>query len=310
MDKLEYVLLRLLYGIFQLFPVSIVKALAHGITFIVRVILKYRYTVILENIMQAFPGLSESEQKRLMRASYRHFIYLWIELLITWRLDDSYFTENFESDDMAQITGIVGEGKPVILVGGHLGNFEWLGYFLSRHIPGLYAFMKRIHNPYINEFMISNRRRMGLSLITVDRSAFKKGLAMLKSGKSLALLADQDVGERGIFVTFLNRPAATATGTAIYHRQTGIPVFHCAAIRKSFGKFSIYVERIPDQSPGNDKAMDIFSLTQKHTALLEQLVKRHPEQYFWSHRRWKSRPENEELELYKQYSDRYRKMMV
>ncbi len=310
MEKMQYALLGFLYGMFRVLPVSFGGPVAHGIAFIVRVIIKYRYAVILDNIKHAFPGLSGSEQKRLIRAIYRHFIYLWVELLFSGRLDDKYFAENFKSDDMALITRIVGEGKPVILVGGHLGNFEWLGYFLSRHIPDLYTFMKRIHNPYINEFMIGNRRRMGLSLISVDGGAFKKGLAVLKAGKSLALLADQDVGERGIFVTFLNRPAATATGTAIYHRQTGIPVFHCAAIRKSFGKFYIHVERVPDQLPGNDKTMDIFSLTQKYTELLEELVKRYPEQYFWSHRRWKSKPGKEEMAVYRQNSDRYRNMMA
>ncbi len=305
MKKIEYALVRVLYGIFRIVPLAAGNLLSDGLAFIIRTIVRYRHDIVLENLKYAFPDLNTSEIKRMLPEIYRHFVYLWVELLQSWRLNDRYFDRNFEADGLDELIALVNEGKPVMLVGGHLGNFEWLGYYLRTFIPNLHAFMKRIHNPYINEFVVKNRNQMGIALIYTDDNAFKKGLALLKAGGSLAIVADQDVGERGIYVNFLNRPAATATGTAIYHLRTGIPMFYCTAIRRSFGKFCVFIERVKDQLPGNNKSIDLFVLTQRHTHILEKMVRLYPHQYLWTHRRWKNQPGLMDIESYQQNISEY-----
>jgi len=307
MEMIEYLLVRLLYNILHVMPVWAGKALAEMTAVIVGKGIRYRRDVVIDNLRHAFPEMTGSGLKRLLPAIYRHFTYLWFESLQGRRLGKDYFDQCFTAEGVEQITAKTGIGKPVILVSGHLANFEWLGAFMTQYVPDLHAFMKRIHNSRVDRFIKNIRQKSGLYLIYADNQALRKGLKYLKQGKSLAIVGDQDVGERGIYVELLNRPAATAKGTAVLHRMTGIPVYLCTAIRKNYGKFHVIIKQVPDQPASDDKDLDIFTFTQRLSYMLEKMIRRHPEQYFWTHRRWKNQPGPEEYDRFRHNLSAYHK---
>ncbi len=306
MEKLEYLLVRFLYLMFRFLPLQAAGLLAGSLTFMVKNIVRYRRRVIIDNLRHAFPELSEAGIRCMLPAVYRHFVCLWIESLQNRRVTFAYMEKYFTAEGLKELQTAAADGKPVLFYGGHIGNFEWLGIYLARHVQNFHAYMKRIHNPFINRFIEQNRKNSGISLIYTGDDALKKGLNCLKNGNSLALLADQDAGERGIYIDFMNRPAATAPGAAILHRLTKIPIFHCAAIRKKLGKFHVIIERIPELPQAGDNAVDIFNLTQYLAGRLENLVRQYPEQYFWTHRRWKNQPAADEMHTYTANVRRYR----
>jgi KDO2-lipid IV(A) lauroyltransferase len=123
---------------------------------------------------------------------------------------------------------------------------------------------------------------MGYNLLFTG-NAYKKGIEILRKKKILAVVTDQDASNHGIFVDFFNMPASTAKGTAILHLKTGAPIVVGIAVRRSWGKFDLYFERISAQN-------NIFSITQAHTKLLEKWIRKNPGQYLWTHKRWKTKP--------------------
>lgn len=308
MDMLEYLFIRLLYGIFRLMPMSFSRWTAEGLAFIAGRVIRYRRGVIIDNLLNAFPEKSREEIDRLIPGIYRHFMYLWVEMLQTWRLNSPRYMRNLADEGTKKLKKVIQSGKPVILATGHLGNFEWLGWYMAKFIPNLNAIMKPLHNPYLNNFIIKSRLKMGIKLIFTGENAFKEGLKALRENESLAIVGDQDAGERGIYVNFLNRPASTATGTALYHKRTGTSVFYCSFRRTGFGKFVISARELMVPIDSKAKKADIFSITQKYTELLEKDVRDYPEQYFWTHRRWKNQPAAEELKIYSENLAKYKKL--
>ncbi len=114
----------------------------------------------------------------------------------------------------------------------------------------------------------------------------------LSAGHVVALIADQNMRKRGVFVDFFGREAATAKGPALFALRTGAPVFVGVAVRKQGypSRYRVNIERVPvaEGSPGADAVRD---LTQRHVSRLEAQIRQVPSQYFWQHRRWKTRPE-------------------
>ena len=98
---------------------------------------------------------------------------------------------------------------------------------------------------------------------------------ILKENKVLAIAADQDAREKGIFVDFFGVPSSTAKGTAIFHIETGAPIVFAAFVRKKWGHFDLYFERLPDAEKGEDIDQNIFNVTQMHTRILEKWIKKY-----------------------------------
>ena len=106
----------------------------------------------------------------------------------------------------------------------------------------------------------------------------------LTDGKLLTLGSDQDARKRGVFVNFFGIPSSTPKGTALFHLKTGAPIV--------FGACFEYDEEyfLKFEPVSVDKKDDIISITQKYTTILEKRIRQHPEQYFWWHQRWKTKP--------------------
>jgi len=126
------------------------------------------------------------------------------------------------------------------------------------------------------------------------KEAPKKVLRALRSGGAVGIVGDQNVRRGGVFVDFFGKPAATARGTALFALRTGAPVFLGMATRlPGFPqRYRVTFEPV-EFVPTGDMERDVLSLTEAHTRHLENHVRRAPEQYFWQHRRWKTRPPDE-----------------
>ena len=214
---------------------------------------------------------------------YRNFAYFFVELLQSWRLNKEFFQKNFTIHNWEIMENAFKEDKGVILVTGHLANVEWGGAYVSCCLSPVKAIMKPIHNHYLNDLVIDIRKKMHYEVIFTG-IAYKAGLKALREKAILGVIADQDARKHGVFVDFFNKPASTAKGAAILHLKTGAPIIVGIAVRRSWGKFDIYCERISAED-------NILSITQAHTKLLEKWIRKNPGQYLWTHKRWKTKPD-------------------
>ena len=178
----------------------------------------------------------------------------------------------------------------MILVTGHLGNWEvGGGAFTSRGIS-LDAIAKGMANKAIGDAIAGVRERLGIGLIHMGEVAREVPRSLLR-GRVVAILADQHAHKGGILVSFFGREASTTRAPALFAIRTGAPIFLGIALRDPGWRqrYTVSLERIDFQSTGEVDA-DIRGLTAAHSAALERAVRLAPEQYFWQHRRWKSAP--------------------
>lgn len=230
------------------------------------------------------------EKTLLLKNIYRNFSYLWMEYLQANIKKSAEMMKSCRFHHIEHLDKALERGKGIILVTGHMGNFEWFAYVLSMMGYKIAGVAKRQSNPYINELIYNSRRQFGTEVI-YTKSAMKDGIKILQENKMLGLVADQDAKHRGIFVDFLGIPSSTAVGPAVFHLRSGAPMIFCAAIRRDYAQFDVYFE--PPLETVYDKATDenIRTITQRHVRALERWVRQYPEQWFWTHRRWKTRPE-------------------
>ena len=124
--------------------------------------------------------------------------------------------------------------------------------------------------------------------------AKRKVLRSLRDGHVVAFVGDQNAWRGGVFVDFFGRPASTARGAAFFALRTGCPLI-AAFMPQEEGfpqRYLLNIRRLPSE-PSGDMDDDVRRLTEAHTGLLEKEVRERPEQYFWQHRRWKTRPPHE-----------------
>ena len=250
-----------------------------------------RCRVVEDNLRLAFPDRDEAWIRETARATYAHFGREFMAML---RLAGSSREEVLARTEVEGIDALrraLDAGRGVVLVTGHLGNWEIGGASLAaRGIP-LDAVAQRQANPLFDQAINAARERLGMGLIERSRAP-RLALRALRAGRVVAFVADQDARRAGFFVPFFGRPASTHRGPAVLALRAGAPLFFASVYRGPDGRYygrteEVLVER---DGPADEVA---YRLTAAFTARLEAAIQRAPEQYFWFHRRWKTRPPEE-----------------
>ena len=243
-----------------------------------------------DNLRHAFPDLDVAERDRLVRRTYRHFAMLLVDIA---RLPRKIHRGNWRR--FAQLVGCepmfeaIESQRPTLIITGHFGNWELAGYGLGLLGYRTFAVARRLDNPYLDRLMRRFRELNGQKMLSKNGDALAIAEVLMRGG-ALATLADQDAGARGMFVDFFGRPASTHKGLAVMARRFDAKIFVVGVAKVGEPlRFRIAVEEVID--PRDFAGADANrAITQRFTSALEQLVRRHPDQYFWLHRRWKHQP--------------------
>ena len=246
-----------------------------------------RRAVVERQVRAAFPGLAESEVLRIARASYEHLGRTSIEAALISALSPDQVRAMFEGVEGADaLAAARAEGKGVLLVSGHLGNWELAGAFVAASGVPIEAVARGMENPLFDRYITRTRHDLGMTVIH-DADAVRRVPRAMREGKAVAMLVDQGaVGLASTWVPFFGRYAKTPRGPAVFALRLGAPVVFATALRQPNGKYVMYYERIPVQ-PTGDREADVDRIVMDYTATLERWIRRAPEQYFWHHRRWK-----------------------
>lgn len=256
-----------------------------------------RRGVVERQIAAAFPGLDDTDVRRIARASYEHLGRTSIEAALLARLGRDAVLDLFEGvDEWILVEEGLRRGRGLIFVTGHLGNWELGGaYIAARGIP-LDAIARRMSNPLFDRYLTETRSRIGM-VVVHDADAVRRTPRSLRDNRAVAFLSDQGVmGLASTFVPFFGRPAKTPRGPAVFALRLGVPVVFGTAVRQPSGKYRLVFESIPVEDTG-DRDRDVDAIVARYTATLERWVRRYPEQYFWHHRRWRRQPPDTPPEL-------------
>ena len=194
-------------------------------------------------------------------------------------------------EELAEIERVWKLGRGAVFVSGHFGNWELpLVAVRELGIP-VGAMAKDQSNGAVNEYVRAIRLRAGITPIS-SRRGLREAIGVLRDGGCFATLMDQDAGRKGIFVSFLGRPASTPVGTIAMAVRTGTPVVPGGMIDYGGGKYRLVFAPawIPPEAGDRDPDDIVREGVEYFTRVLEDLVRAHPENYFWAHRRWKTAP--------------------
>ncbi|HEX2780059.1 MAG TPA: lysophospholipid acyltransferase family protein [Gemmatimonadaceae bacterium] len=256
-----------------------------------------RRDVVVKQIAAAFPGLSRPEVEEIARASYAHLGRTTIETALLPGFSREQILALFEGvDNWSAVEKAIAGGKGVILVTGHLGNWELGGAYLAARGIGLDVVARGMANPLFDTYLTSTRERIGMSVVH-DSDAVRRTPRSLRAGRAVAFVSDQGVlGLASTFVPFFGMPAKTPRGPAVLALRLGVPVVFGCAIRQPSGRYVLSFEPVTVQDTGN-REEDVDAVVAEYTKTLERWVRRAPEQYFWHHRRWRRQPPGTPEEL-------------
>jgi len=179
----------------------------------------------------------------------------------------------------------------VILLTGHIGNWEILGLGHARRYGPISALVKRLHNAWIDRWIVASRERLGVHSL-VASGTVHEAVSLLKAGGTLAVLMDQNTMENeAVWVPFFGRTAATQAGVAMLAARSGATVIPAAGYRLRPGHFAIRYYP-PVAIPGKEYPLRyrVYHGTVAFAAAVETLIRARPEQWLWLHKRWKNRP--------------------
>jgi len=292
-DYAIYLVVRFVVAFIQALPERWAKGLGGCLAWLAYHVDKRHREVARENLRHAFPHLCADEVHcdRLVKSCYHHFCTMLIEMVLLprkFRLTNWHHRLRCQ-DNVAFMSAVTAE-RPVLLVTGHFGNWEISGYAIGAFGFPSYAIARTLDNPYLDRFLKKFRERTGQTILCKNGD-FDKITNVLAQGGILGTLADQDAGQRGLFVEFLNRPASTHKAVALMALEYRplMVVLGTPRVDRPWG-YEVCIETVIDPNEFADRADAIEALTIEYSKALERMIRRYPEQYFWLHRRWKHQP--------------------
>jgi Kdo2-lipid IVA lauroyltransferase/acyltransferase len=294
-DVLEYAALRVGLEVLRCVPLRSASALAGHVATLGYWPLRVRRGVVESQIAAAFPEWDEAAVHRVARGAYEHLGRTAAETALLPTLSHEKVRALFDGEgDWPVMARAHAEGRGVIVVTGHIGNWELAGsYIAARGLP-IVGVTRRMTNPLFDRYLTMTRERAGLGVIADDPA--RRVPRALRGGQVVALVADQGVkGMASTYVPFFGRLAKTPRGPGVFALRLNVPLVVGTAIRLPSGKYRALVEPVEVTDTG-DRERDVDAVVARYTAVLERWVRQYPEQYLWHHRRWKRRPE-EEAEL-------------
>lgn len=252
-----------------------------------------RTALSLEHIKKSFGhSMSETEAKRLNRKVIRHFGQMVFEVPHIMRLNSRNLSKYVVFEHEENLHQAFERGKGVFLLTGHFGNWELMSAALAARFSDMRGAVvaRPIDFEPLDKLVNGLRSRFGTEIIMKQRG-MRRVLGAVKENKGVGILLDQNVDwYEGVFVKFLGRWACTNKGLALLALRTGAPVIPIFPVRQKDGHYRIFIEPEVELIRTGDKTKDVEENTARFTRAIDRQVRAHPDQYFWFHRRWKTKP--------------------
>lgn len=290
---ISYSFLRVYIFIGGLVPIGVNIAISKCLLRMVYPLLRSRRRVAEENLRIAFPEKSKKEIDRLVYASFENLIITFTEIFNIANMSEKQIKEYVQFENGELLRSLYDEGKGLILLSAHYGNWEFMAMAGAYHLNlDMLIPVKLLKNWFVDRIINKNRTACGNKVINMDKAAFEM-LKQLKNGRAIALLADQSAHENtDIFVYLFNKPTLTYKAPAELALKYKIPLTFNYCERQEDGKYIIKSELVKSDDLEFNKE-GVAELTQRHSNMLEKLLIENPAQWVWAHKRWKHSPKLE-----------------
>ena len=278
-----------LIRIFSLLPLSVLYLMADAIIYpLMYYVARYRLKVVRKNMRNSFPEKSQSELKQIEKQFYHHFSDVLVEVVYGYRISDEEMRKRVVFENVELVERLGEKTKGVIAYLGHMGNWEWLVDLNKRFVGNMveYNVYRKLKNPNSDKMMLELRSKRGGEC--VEKNQLLRKLVTLRHADHpyvIGMLADQKPSKRSSYAwtTFLHQETAFLDGSEVLARKFGYSAVYAHIYSPKRGYYRISFKMITD----NPSVMEYGEMTQSYAKYLEQNIYTQPEQWLWTHNRWK-----------------------
>jgi KDO2-lipid IV(A) lauroyltransferase len=270
-------------------PLERAYALGRRCGALFRLVGRKQWQRAVDQLGRSFPDWSGEKVHATARKVFEEGALNYVEVFRWVGGSEAEIDARISMDHPERVEAARARGKGVLVLTAHIGNFDLMGLWAAKRYP-MTIISKALRSKAVNDFWMDARKRSKLNIVPAHNS-YRDCLRILKRNEFIGFILDQNmIRKEGIFVEFFGRPACTTPGLAVMSAQSGAPVLPVFMVRQADGRHVVHVLDAIDP-PSDRKPAAIQHATQLYTRIIEDFVRRHPEQWIWMHRRWRTSPD-------------------
>lgn len=285
--KIRNGLFRIIMSLIASLPFRLLYLVSDGLYVVVYYLIRYRRQVTYDNIRKSFPEKNEREINQIAKTFYQNLCDLVVEVIKSKKLPRSQLIERvtFSNEDIFE--KLYQDKQNILATTGHCGNWEWVGNRLGLIIKheGA-AIYKPLMGQFFDDYLVAQRKKYANTLMINYKQVIRSLLKIKEKLVTVFVLADQSpaIHEIDYFVNFLGRRTAFYQGTEKVARTLDYAVVYLDIQRVKRGYYQVNVQPICSHAKQTKEG----EVTGKYVQMLEQSVRTNPDNWLWSHRRWKA----------------------
>ncbi|MBW6485768.1 MAG: lysophospholipid acyltransferase family protein [Syntrophobacterales bacterium] len=278
----------ILLAFFQAIPVSLRRRLFIGLAKLFYHLVPRQRMIALHNLRCAFPEKTNGEILTIARGVYRTMGIVAAEFFDIPKLTSENVREIVETEGLSNCEQALAKGRGVLLFSAHFGNWELEAAAIALLIKPAVVIYRPLDSPLLDRLVFRVRSASGNKPIPKE-NAMLSMLRTLRKNGMLGILIDQNTDwYEGVFVDYFGRPACTTNGLALLTLHSGAPVLPAYLIRLPDGRYRLVIEPEIEIIDTGERDADVIANTQRFTKVIEDTVRKYPEQWLWIHQRWKT----------------------
>ncbi len=269
-------------------PMPLMYALAASLAWLLRYGFRFRLQVARDNLRRALPELDEPARERVLRRQYQKLTEVIVELPWTSIATAEQVRAHLRFTNLPEVHADLAAGRPVLVLAAHLSNWEWMLHGLAVDMGApVYAAYKPPHSARADRVMLALRSRLGIRMLPAKKLV-RELLRLRGTAHVTGMVADQMPTSSGgrVWLKFLGRDTAFFPGPAEIARLGNYRAYFAAQRRVRRGYYEVQFEAL--NAPG--EILEVRTFTERYAARVEALIREQPEEWAWTHRRWKLQP--------------------
>ena len=284
--RTTHILLSVFHGI----PRCVRKGMFLSIFFLFYHIGTKSRLITLHNLMRSFPEKDTKEIIKIAKGVYRHFAIVVAEFFDLPYITKDNIHEWVDVEGVENFQAGIAKGKGMLSIVAHFGNWELMTIAGPMYLKPMYIVYRPLDSPVIDNVVEYVRTMQGNDMIPKGGSG-KRIMELLRENNLIGILSDQNVAHyEGVFVDFFGRTACTGVGLAVMAMRSGAPVLPAFMARQKSGKYKFIIKPTIEAVCTDNYESDLVVNTQRFTKIIEDVIREYPDQYFWFHQRWKTKP--------------------
>jgi KDO2-lipid IV(A) lauroyltransferase len=273
---------------FRGIPTPLRKALFIGVSRMFHHLIPRQRLIATHNLRRAFPEKTEGEILRIVQNVYRNMGIVAAEFFDIPRLTKENIAALVEAEGVENCEKALAKGRGLLLFSAHFGNWEMAAAAAALLIKPAVVIYRPLDSPLLDHLVLRVRSATGNIPLAKDH-AMRAMLRTLKQNGILGILIDQNMAwYEGVFVDYFGRPACTTDGLALLALHTEAPVLPAYMVRLPDGRYRLVFGPEVEVIRTGDRDANVLANTQRFTKVIEQIVRRYPDQWLWVHQRWKT----------------------